>query len=395
MDVKGKSLPMKAQMDNSHKTQKGGVMSGFKSFTPLAQSLPASVPFVGPETSERASGKLFTARIGANENGFGFSPLVQKTIEDEAHLSWRYGDPESFDLKNAICAKLGVEFNQIVVGEGIDSLLGHMVRMIVEPGVPVVTSIGAYPTFNFHVTGFGGQLNAVPYKDDREDLDALLGKVRETNAPLVYFANPDNPMGTWWLAEEIVDFANNLPTTTMLILDEAYVEMAPDEAVPAMDAFLDMPNVVRMRTFSKAYGLAGMRVGYVVGHKDTIAMFDRVRNHFGMSRLSQKAALAAINDDAWLDKVLGLISDSRNKIEKIAENHGFKAIPSATNFVTIDCGRDGDYARTILKELMDRGIFVRMPGVAPLDRCIRVSVGPEEEIDLFEAALKDVIAKIK
>lgn len=395
MDLKVKSLPMKAQMDNSHKTQKGGVMSGFKSFTPLAQSLPASVPFVGPETSERASGKLFTARIGANENGFGFSPLVQQTIEDEAHLSWRYGDPESFDLKNAISAKLGVEFNQIVVGEGIDSLLGLMVRMIVEPRVPVVTSTGAYPTFNFHVAGFGGQLNAVPYKDDREDLDALLGKVRETNASLVYFANPDNPMGTWWSAEDVVEFAQNLPAATMLILDEAYVEMAPDEAVPAMDAFLDMPNVVRMRTFSKAYGLAGMRVGYVVGHKDTIAMFDRVRNHFGMSRLSQKAALAAINDDVWLDKVLGLISDSRNKIEKIAENHGFKAIPSATNFVTIDCGRDGDYARKILKELMDRGIFVRMPGVAPLDRCIRVSVGPDEEIDLFETALKEIVAELK
>lgn len=382
-------------MDNSHKTQKGGVMSGFKSFTPLAQSLPASVPFVGPETSERASGKLFSARIGANENGFGFSPLVQKTIEEEAHLSWRYGDPESFDLKNAISAKLGVDFNQIVVGEGIDSLLGLMVRMIVEKDVPVVTSIGAYPTFNFHVTGYGGQLHAVPYSDDREDLGALLGKVRETNAPLVYFANPDNPMGTWWSADDIVEFAKNLPATTMLILDEAYVEMAPDDAVPAMSAFLDMPNVVRMRTFSKAYGLAGMRVGYVIGHNDTIAMFDRVRNHFGMSRLSQKAALAAISDDAWLEKALGLISDSRNKIEKIAENHGFIAIPSATNFVTIDCGRDGDYARTILKELMDRGIFVRMPGVAPLDRCIRVSVGPEEEIDLFEAALKDVIAKIK
>ena len=381
-------------MDNSHKTQKGGVMSGFKSFTPLAQSLPASVPFVGPETSERASRKLFSARIGANENGFGFSPLVQKTIEEEAHLSWRYGDPESFDLKNAISAKLGVDFNQIVVGEGIDSLLGLMVRMIVEKDVPVVTSIGAYPTFNFHVTSYGGQLHAVRYSDDREDLGALLGKVRETNAPLVYFANPDNPMGTWWSADDIVDFAKNLPATTMLILDEAYVEMAPDDAVPAMSAFLDMPNVVRMRTFSKAYGLAGMRVGYVIGQKDTISMFDRVRNHFGMSRLSQKAALAAISDDAWLEKVFGLISNSRVKIEKIAENYGFKAIPSATNFVTIDCGRDGDYAREILKELMDRGIFVRMPGVAPLDRCIRVSVGPDEEIERFEVALKDVIAKI-
>lgn len=370
-------------------------MTGFKRFTPLVQSLPASVPFVGPETSERASGTLFKARIGANENGFGFSPLVQKTIEDEAHLSWRYGDPESFDLKNAICDKLAVDFNNIVIGEGIDGLLGLVARMIVETNTPVVTSIGAYPTFNFHVAGFGGHLHAVPYKQDKEDLDALLDKVQETNAALVYFANPDNPMGTYWSREEVVDFANKLPASTMLILDEAYVEMAPDYAVPAMDAFLDMPNVLRMRTFSKAYGLAGLRVGYAIGHPDTILMFDRVRNHFGMSRLSQKAAVAAISDDVWLEKALNLISSSRQKITKIVEMHGFTSIPSATNFVTIDCGHDGDYAREILKELMERGIFVRMPGVAPLDRCIRVSVGPDEEIDRFAAALNDIMSKQK
>lgn len=368
-------------------------MTGFKRFTPLVQSLPASVPFVGPETSERASGTLFKARIGANENGFGFSPLVQKTIEDEAHLSWRYGDPESFDLKNAICDKLAVDFNNIVIGEGIDGLLGLVARMIVETNTPVVTSIGAYPTFNFHVAGFGGKLHAVPYKQDKEDLNALLDKVQETNAGLVYFANPDNPMGTYWSREKVVDFAKKLPATTMLILDEAYVEMAPGDAVPAMDAFLDMPNVLRMRTFSKAYGLAGLRVGYAIGHPDTILMFDRVRNHFGMSRLSQKAAVAAISDDVWLEKVLNLISSSRQKIAKIVEAHGFTSIPSATNFVTIDCGRDGDYAREILKELMERGIFVRMPGVAPLDRCIRVSVGPDEEIDRFATALNDIMSK--
>ena len=195
--------------------------------------------------------------------------------------------------------------------------------------------------------------------------------------------------------EEVVEFAKKLPASTMLILDEAYVEMAPGDAVPAMDAFLDMPNVLRMRTFSKAYGLAGLRVGYAIGHPDTILMFDRVRNHFGMSRLSQKAAVAAISDDDWLEKVLNLISSSRQKIAKIVEAYGFTTIPSATNFVTIDCGRDGDYAREILKELMERGIFVRMPGVAPLDRCIRVSVGPDEEIDRFAAALNDIMSKQK
>lgn len=368
-------------------------MPAFPRFTALAQSLPATVPFVGPETQERARGEQFAARLGANENGFGPAPSVIEAITREAQLSWRYADAENHNLRMALGEHLGLAPERVLVGEGIDGLLGLITRLIVEPGTPVVTSLGAYPTFNYHVAGFGGQLVTVPYRDDREDLDALLGAVRHENAPLVYLSNPDNPMGTWHSAEAVTSFARALPETTMLVLDEAYGETAPASALPAIAALADMPNVLRFRTFSKAYGLAGQRVGYVFGTDDTVAMFHRVRNHFGVNRLGQIAALAALKDQDWLRHVLALSSASRDRISSIARSHGFEPIPSATNFVTIDCNRDAAYAKAILDGLVSRGVFIRMPGVAPLNRCIRISTGPEIEISLFETALADIMAE--
>src|SRR5690606_33806750 len=143
-------------------------MSSRPALTPLAATLPATVPFVGPEAQERARGRPFRARIGANESGFGPSPAVQAAIAANAGAVWMYGDPENHDLKHALAAHLGVGADNIAIGEGIDGLLGLIVRLHIESDMPVVTSLGAYPTFNYHIAGFGGRLVTVPYVDDRE-----------------------------------------------------------------------------------------------------------------------------------------------------------------------------------------------------------------------------------
>ena len=230
--------------------------------TRIAAALPSTVPFVGPETQERALGRPFVARLGANESGFGPSPKALAAMSDAASLAWRYGDPEAFELKAALSAHLGIAADRIVLGEGIDGLLGSLVRLLIEPGDAVVTSDGAYPTFNYHVAGYGGALRKVPYRDDREDLHGLADAAREIGARLVYLANPDNPMGSWHSAEAVSAFAKALSEDCVLCLDEAYGEFAPAGTLPPLD---DMPaNAVRMRTFSKAYGLAGLRVGYAI-----------------------------------------------------------------------------------------------------------------------------------
>ncbi|MBL0371119.1 pyridoxal phosphate-dependent aminotransferase [Rhizobium sp. KVB221] len=368
-------------------------MSSFPRFTALARELPATVPFVGPEAIERNRHLIVKARIGANENGFGPAPSVIDAITQAATQTWKYTDPENFELREAIASHHGVSIDQINVGEGIDGLLGQIVRLIIGPGMPVVTSLGGYPTFNYHVTGYGGRLVTVPYKDDSEDIDGLLEAAIREDAPLVYFANPDNPMGSAIAGSRVVEFARALPQTTMLILDEAYGETAPAGIIPAADALIDRPNVIRTRTFSKAYGLAGSRIGYVIAHADTARAFDKIRNHFGLNRIGVAAAIAALKDQTYLKDVIGKIGAARERIADIARANGLKPLPSATNFVTIDCGHDGAYARAIVDGLMEEGVFIRMPGVAPLNRCIRISVGPEPKLDLLEQALPKVLER--
>jgi histidinol-phosphate aminotransferase len=237
--------------------------------TALAAGLPASVPFVGPEAQERARGAAFRARLGANESGFGPSPRAVAAMAEAAAGAWMYGDPEAWELRAAVAAHHGVAPANVMVGEGIDGLLGCLVRLVVAPGEPVVTSAGAYPTFTYHVAGFGGVLRTAPYREDAEDPEALLALARETGARLVYMANPDNPMGSWRRAEEVAALVAGLPEGVVLCLDEAYADFAPAEAIPPLD--MGEGRVIRMRTFS-----------------------------------------------------------------------------SATNFVTIDCGRDGAFARAVL-----------------------------------------------
>jgi histidinol-phosphate aminotransferase len=358
--------------------------------TPLVASLPATVPFVGPETQERAAGRPFRARIGANESVFGPSPNAIAAMQAAAAEVWKYGDPEVHDLKRALAAHHRVAPENIVVGEGIDGLLGYLVRMLVAEGDSVVTSLGAYPTFNFHVAGFGGHLHTVPYTGDAEDPEALLARARETNAKLVYLANPDNPMGSWHPAATIAATISHVPAGTLLVLDEAYVDVAPDGVAPPIDA--TDPRVIRMRTFSKGYGMAGLRVGYAIGHADLIRSFDKVRNHFGVGRIAQAGALAALADQPYLMDVRAKVAASRDRIARIARENGLAPLPSATNFVTVDCGRDGAFAKAVLDGLIARGVFVRMPFVAPQNRCIRISCGTDADLDILAEALSEALA---
>jgi len=359
-------------------------------YTDLVQSLPATVPFVGPETQERARGAPFTARLGANESVFGPSPRAVAAMAEAASGAWMYGDPEGYDLRKTLAEHHGVPMNHVVVGEGIDGLLGYLVRLLIAPGDAVVTSDGAYPTFNYHVAGFGGVLHKVPYRGDHEDPEALIAKAAEFGAKLVYLANPDNPMGSWHDAATLRAMIDALPEGTVLALDEAYSDTAPEGAIPPLEP--THPRVIRFRTFSKAYGLAGLRVGYALAEPDVVAAFNRVRNHFGVGRLAQTGAMAALADQGHLMRVVADIDAARHRIAAIARENGLVPLPSATNFVTVDCGGDGDFARAVLAGLVARGIFVRMPFTAPQDRCIRVSCAPEAALDAFAEALPQALA---
>lgn len=358
--------------------------------TPLAAALPASVPFVGPEAQERARGAPFIARLGANESVFGPSPKAITAMKAAASDVWKYADPESHDLRAALATHHGIAPEHIMIAEGIDTLLGLLVRLLVGPGDTVVTSAGAYPTFNYHVAGFGGILHQIAYTGDFEDPDHLTTKAREVRAKLIYLANPDNPMGSVHDAKTIRRMLKSVPDHALMVLDEAYIELAPDGTAAKIDP--TDTRVIRMRTFSKGYGMAGARIGYAIGPAPLIAAFNKVRNHFGMNRISQAGALAALADQDWLEQVRAKVIAARDRIAEIAADNGLMALPSATNFVAVDCGGDGNFARDVLSGLIERGIFVRMPFVAPQDRCIRISCGTNDDLDALAVALPQALA---
>ena len=357
------------------------------SYAQIVAALPASVPFVAPEAMERARGRPFALRLGANESNFGPSPRAIAAMQEAALGVRNYADPENYELRAALAAHHGVPIESIVVGSGIDDLLGLAVRAFLNPGDVAVTSLGAYPTFNYHVEGYGGRLERVPYREYRNDLDALAEASRRSRARLLFLANPDNPTGSWYSAVELAAFRAALSEDAVLLLDEAYGDFAPQGTLPPMQA--DDPLVIRFRTFSKAHGMAGARIGYAITAPETIAAFEKIRLHFGVNLAAQAGALASLADQDYLRSVVEAVAAGRDDYAALARDLGLVPLPSATNFVTMDAS-DPDRARALLAALAARDVFIRMPGAPPLDRCIRVTVGTPQERAAFAEMLRAV-----
>jgi histidinol-phosphate aminotransferase len=357
-------------------------------FTQLVQALPATVPFVGPKTLERLSGRPFRLRLGANESVFGISPLAWRAMQEALEQIGWYGDPESYELRSQLANIHAVMMENLVVGSGIDDLLGLIVRAFITQDDVVVTSLGAYPTFNYHVSGYGGQLQRVPYRAGYNDLQALADAASRVNARLVYLANPDNPTGTWHDADQLQAFINLLPSDCLLVLDEAYVEFAPRALVLPIN--VANPHVIRLRTFSKAHGMAGARIGYAISDVETISAFEKIRLHFGVNLIAQAGALASLYDMDFVQGVVQAVEDGRRDYALLAQAQGLSSLPSSTNFVAIDMG-SSDAARAMVGSLAEQGVFVRMPGAPSLDRYIRVTVGTRDERALFAEIFRGIL----
>ncbi|MDQ2662859.1 MAG: aminotransferase class I/II-fold pyridoxal phosphate-dependent enzyme [Candidatus Eremiobacteraeota bacterium] len=356
---------------------------------PHIEAIPATTPFIGPEQLMRESGRAELVRLGANESAFGPAPSAVEAMRAElSHLSW-YGDPESYDLREALARKHGCDVKNISVGSGIDDVMGNAVRAFLAPGQTALTTRGTYPTFAFHVTGFGGNIETVDYREDGfVDVDALVQKTREKRPAIVYLANPDNPSGTFLRASEVQRVVDALPPESLLFLDEAYADFVePGELLPGTL----LPQVLRARTFSKAYGMAGARVGYAIMTQRNVETFQKIRLHYGVNRNAQVGALASLADEAFHARVIAEVARGREDYYALARRLGQAYIESRTNFVCFDFG-DVRSATGAVAALLERGIFIRKPGAPPLDRFVRVSVGTPEERSRFAMDLTDLRA---
>ncbi len=352
------------------------------------EAIPPTTPFIGPEELARGGGHPELLRLGANESAFGISCQALAAMQRELpRLSW-YGDPESIDLREALAQRYQCRADNIVIASGIDDLMGLAVRSFLAPGSVALTTRGSYPTFNFHVIGYGGSLQCVDYTHEGQvDLEGLIGLAKRVNPAIVYVANPDNPSGSVHSRAAIQKLLDAIPAGTVLLLDEAYAEFTQDEFL--LPHIIDK-RLIRMRTFSKAYGMAGARIGYAITTPRIVATFQKIRLHYGVNRNAQVGALAALSDQPFLESVVAQVAEGREDYNELARSLGLPYLPSAANFVCIDLG-SATRAKTMVTELLSRGVFIRKPTAPPLDRYVRVTVGTSAQRKAFARHFRELV----
>jgi histidinol-phosphate aminotransferase len=358
-------------------------------------AVPATTPFVGPEDLARRVGRPTLLRLGANESSFGPSPLAIEAMREAAPRTAFYGDPELVDLRLALAARHGCGIENITVGAGIDDLLGLIVRAYCGPGGIALMTRGSYPTFVYHVVGYGAALSTVePRSDGSAGIDALIEAARTRRPQVVYLANPDNPSGGFVDRAQVERLRLAVPDDALFVLDEAYADFVrPDELLPERIE----PGMLRLRTFSKAYGMAGSRIAYGLAAPDVIETFQKIRHHFGVNRIAQHAAIASLNDPDFVRSVVTEVERGREEYHALGRRLGVRTLPSRTNFVLFEIGTKAQ-AEAMVEALLQRGIFVRKPGQPPIDGFIRVTVGTEPEraivADVFAEALDAVRERV-
>jgi histidinol-phosphate aminotransferase len=345
----------------------------------------AHAALVGPQELARASGRPALVRLGSNESPFGPSPKALAALAHDAPENARYGDPACAELRAAIARHHGVAAANVTVGAGIDDLLGWIVRAYAPPGGCTIAGLGSFPTFEMHALGFATKLERVPYlASGCLDLEGMLAAARRAGPALIFLPNPDNPTGSSYAWREVLAFLDALPEGSLVIHDEAYANFLPPELRFPSDA-ID-PRAIRLRTFSKEYGLAGLRVGYALAVPESIEALDAVRLLYGVSRPAQVAAVAALEDHAFVESVVRDIEAGREEYRALGLTLGFPTLPSTTNFVLFDFGT-AERAKCGVEGLLAQGIHVRKPPHPPLDRYVRISVGTPAERALLSEAL--------
>jgi histidinol-phosphate aminotransferase len=341
-----------------------------------------------------AEGRLLI-ELGSNENSLGPSPKARAAILDCLHELYRYPDPLGGDLKLALASYHGLATEQILLGNGSHELLMMLAQVFAGPGTDVIASQYGFAVYALAAQAAGADLRkapALPKEHPRSrghDLAALRREVAYRSR-LVYLANPNNPTGTWFSSAEFRQFLCDIPLSTLVVVDEAYLEYVTDpgltSALPLLEAH---PNLVVARTFSKAYGLAGLRVGFIAAHPELVKVMERVRESFNVNLPGLAAARAALFDQDHLDWVREQNAESRGQLTEALRQRGLFVPDSQTNFVLVDFGRE---AAPIEVALVKRGVVPRPMAGYGLPTCLRITVGNRGENSRLLQVLDEVLA---
>tara|TARA_Y100001933_G_scaffold248661_1_gene282827 strand:- start:311 stop:1417 length:1107 start_codon:yes stop_codon:yes gene_type:complete len=335
-------------------------------------------------------------KLASNENPRGPEARVRQAIEAAVPGLSRYPDGNGFRLKQALAERLGVAPNRITLGNGSNDVLNLAAAMALGPDASAVISEHAFVVYRIGITVNDARLVEVPAKDYGADLDAMLAAVGDDTA-MVFLANPNNPTGTWVDEGSLTAFLDALPSRVWMVLDEAYFEYVTAAGYPDGVALLDRyPNLIVTRTFSKIYGLAGLRVGYAVSSAEAADLMNRVREPFNVNSLALAGAEAALADDGYLLESRRLNAEGMAALTRGLDDLGIRYIPSAGNFVTFEVpagfGADGPApGAAVYEALLREGVIVRPVAEYGLPRHLRVTVGLADENARFLEALRRVL----
>jgi histidinol-phosphate aminotransferase len=339
------------------------------------------------EEVEREYGIAHSVKLASNENPLGPSPKAIRALSEKLDQLHLYPDGDCFYLKSALAAKLAVSPEQLIFGNGSNELIELAVRTFMRPGDEAVMARQAFVVYQLVVQAAGGVGKAVPLKNFTHDLSAITQAVGPKTR-MVFLANPNNPTGTIYRRDAWEDFLQRITPEVLIVVDEAYFEYVGDADYPDSLKYHDCgKTLLTLRTFSKLYGLAGLRIGYGVASSEVVALLQRVRQPFNVNAAAQWAALAALEDQEHVARSLELNRQGMAYLTREIAALGLEQIPSSANFVLLRVGHDNE----VFQQLLAQGVIVRPMAIYDLPEYIRVTIGTMAENRRFIDALKKVI----
>lgn len=339
------------------------------------------------EELERELGITGSIKLASNENPIGPSPMAVQAILDNVNKLNRYPDGSSYYLKEKLSRVFGLPMERIITGNGSNELIELTVRAFLSPGDEVIQAFPTFLVYEKVVNGAGGDLVSVDLKDFR----VCLNDIKEVITPktkIIFINNPNNPTGTGLSKETMLDFIKSVPEDIVLVLDEAYIEFSSDRVAKGTDLLKERDRLIVMRTFSKLYGLAGLRVGYGFSSEEIVDYINRVRQPFNSNLLAQAAAIAALEDTEFVEKTLNLVKEGLKYLYKSLDDMGLEYLPTETNFFLIKVPTGG---KNIYRRMLREGVIIRSMDSYGLGEYIRINVGLPEENERFIKSLKKVI----
>ena len=359
-------------------------------FIPQIKNLTPYVAGTPIEVVAKEYGLEAVVKLASNESPLPPFPEVLEVITDKFESLNRYPDAEARELRAVLAKRYAVEPDNIILGNGSCELLIWLSLILLEPGTEAVFSDPTFLVYEEVTLARGATPVKVPLKDFANDLDALAAPVTESTR-VVFLTNPHNPTGTYLPAAEIAAFANSLPEDCALVLDEAYNEYVEEgDSQGGLDLFRTNPNVIVTRTFSKIYGLCGLRVGYGLCSPEVKTAIDKVRQPFNINTLAQAAALKALSLEERLDERRELNRDGRSQLYDGLDRLGIGYVRTQSNFMLVEIGQLGMPAVDVPEELLRRGVIVRSGAALGIPGYIRVSVGAPKENELLLEKLAEL-----